>query len=103
MAFPDSVARLLWDVDPEGIDLALPGHRDLVLERVMSRGTLDAMVWLRATFPREVLAEFLASPRATALSPRDVAYWSLVAGVEPTLSAPSASPPGGGRPPWAGP
>lgn len=101
MPLPASVARLLWDVEPAALDLARPAHRDLVLERVMSRGSLEAMTWLRATFSREVLAAFVTGPRGRALAPRDLAYWALVSGVE---TAPAeASSPGGGRPPWAGP
>ncbi len=86
---------LLWDMDPQGIDL----HRDreLLFERVMARGTWDAMCWLRKRFAREDLAAFVKTRGARVLSPRDLAYWALVCDVE----VPSES--GGGRPRWAGP
>jgi hypothetical protein len=92
---PEDVLALLWDVDPEAIDLT----RDyaLVFERVMTRGTWSAMQWLRRRFPREQIAEFLRGPKARRLSPRDLAYWALVADVELVPG------PGGGRPTWAGP
>lgn len=94
-ALPPDVARLLWDVEVSQIDLARAGDRELVLERVMSRGTLAAMRWLRATFPREELAAFVRTKGRWRLTPRDLAYWALISGV--TLEAPR----GGGRPVWA--
>ncbi len=90
---PECVSRLFWDVDPETVEIAR--HPDYVIERVMVRGTWDAMRWLRQTYPREVLADFLRR-KGDRLSPRDRAYWGLVTG------APVGLVVGGGRPPWAG-
>jgi len=92
--FPASVLRLLWDVDHESIDA--DRDRRLILERVMTRGTWDAMCWLRQRYSAGEIAEFLRSDAARNLSPRDVAYWSLIAGVD----VPSVA--GGARPKWAG-
>jgi hypothetical protein len=91
---PEGLHRLFWDVDPRGIEL--PRHADYVIERVMLRGDWGAMVWLRRTFPREVLADFLQR-KADRLPARERAYWHLIA-----TSARQASAPGGGRPSWAG-
>jgi hypothetical protein len=93
-ALPEDVARLFWDVAPSAIDLV--AHADYVMERVMSRGTLAAMNWLRRTYGVAELADFLRR-KAHRLSPRDRAYWALIAG----LDLPQV--PGGARPPWAGP
>lgn len=90
---PAELTWLFWDVDPETIDLV--EHRDYVLERVMTRGTWPAMRWLIAQFEPPVLAEFLLR-RSDRLTPRDQAFWSLIAGV------PHQAKPGGGRPSWAG-
>jgi len=56
-ALPADVERLLWDLDPATVD----PMRDsaLIFERVMSRGTWEAMKWLRATYPQAALAEFV--------------------------------------------
>ncbi len=89
---PDCVTRLFWDVDPAELDL--DRHADYVLERVMSRGSWEAMRWLRRRYAPGVLADFL-SRRGDRLTPRDVAYWSLVSGSS------AAQVPGGGRPSWA--
>lgn len=90
---PESVVRLCWDVDPETIDPRR--DRDYLMERVMSRGTWEAMCWLRASYDVEVLRDFMER-RGARLSPRDRAYWSLIAGLPRVLE------PGGGRPPWLG-
>lgn len=93
-AFPASVERLLWDVDAARLDI----HRDraFIMERVMSRGTWEAMKWLRSAYAPEDLADFVRREGERKLSPRDRAYWALVTGVD----VPSS--PGGGRPSWAG-
>lgn len=96
-ALPPDVVTLLWDVEPTALDLDKPADRNLVLERVMSRGTLAAMRWLRSRFTQEELAAFLREKGSDQLSPRDRAYWALVVGV------PTPSAVGGGRPAWAGP
>ncbi len=93
---PDHVARLLWDADPERIDLERAEDRALVMERVMSRGTLESMRWLRRSFAVAELAEFVRTHGETKLTPRDHAYWALVCDVE------AVPRPGGGRPGWAG-
>ena len=90
---PDCVVRLLWDVDASQVDR----ERDaaLILERVMSRGTWEAMKWLRATYPKP-------SPRSSGNRGRDdsrraiLAYWALVCDVDVAVKT------GGGRPSWAG-
>ena len=91
---PDYIARLLWQIDPSTVDLH--SHRDYVLERVMQRGGWDAMRWLRRTYSRDALADFLRR-RGDRLPPRERAYWSVAADVE------IKQEPGGGRPRWTSP
>ena len=93
LELPQSVVRLLWDVDPA--QLALPRDRDFLLERLMQRGTWEDMRWLLRTFERADLREFIERKSHT-LAPRERAYWALVTG------AAVAQAPGGGRPGWAG-
>ena len=90
---PPSFRHLFWEVDAGAIDLG--EHADYVMERVMSRGGWDAMRWLRTTYSRPTIADFLTR-KGTRLTPRDRAYWALIAGVR------EAQVPGGGRPEWAG-
>ncbi len=85
--------RLFWDVDVRHVDLV--AHGDYVMERVMTRGTLEAMRWLRACYRPEQLSTFLER-KGHRLAARDRAYWRLVAGL------PGDDRPGGAQPPWAG-
>jgi hypothetical protein len=91
---PPDVVRLFWDVDAERIDLHL--HRDYVMERVMLRGGWTAMRWLREIYTLAEIGDFLVR-KGGRLAPRELAYWSLIAGIE------ISSLRGGARPPWAGP
>jgi hypothetical protein len=95
IAFPADVSRLFWDTNPATLDLEQ--HRDYILERVMARGGWEAMRWLRSTYSQPVLANFLERKGRARLAPRELAYWSLIAGIpcEPVR--------GGARPSWAGP
>jgi hypothetical protein len=90
---PKSFEALFWDVDPETVQLTM--HADYVIERIMSRGTWDAMGWLRSAFDEPTLADFLLR-KGERLPPRERAYWQLVTGgAQPQKR-------GGGRPVWAG-
>lgn len=93
--FPPAVTILLWDVDPERVDLER--DRWFIMERVMSRGSWEAMRWLRSRYEVEALADFVRTQGPNRLTPRDLAYWALVCGVE------LEPKPGGGRPSWARP
>jgi hypothetical protein len=93
-ALPADVARLFWDTDPEQVDLL--AHRDYVMERVMSRGNWTAMRWLRDTYSTDEMTDFLVH-KGHRLAPRELTYWSLIAGIE------IAPPRGGARASWAGP
>ena len=86
---------MFWDVEPGSLELAR--HRDYVMERVMARGGWGAMNWLRQVYSKEEMADFLRRKGCRRLAPRELAYWSLIAGVDLPI------PRGGGRPPWAGP
>lgn len=91
---PPTVLALLWDVDPAALDF--DRDRALVFERVMTRGTWEAMKWLRARYSREAMRAFVTEEGARRLPPRDRAYWALVSGAQVSET------PGGGRPKWAG-
>jgi hypothetical protein len=93
-SLPDFISRLLWDVDVSALDEGRDSA--LILERVMSRGSWEAMKWLRARYPQSLIADFVTRHGARKLSPRDLAYWAAVSGVSVDAGT------GGGRPSWAG-
>lgn len=92
LSVPERFRALFWDVPLENV--RLPEHADYVIERVMSRGTWDAMGWLLRTFDRARLVDFLAR-KGGRLPPRERAYWHLM------LDVVEPQQPGGGRPSWA--
>jgi hypothetical protein len=65
LEIPEFISRLLWDVDASRIDLARDAS--LIFERVMSRGSWEAMKWLRARYSRKELAEFVRAEGAKKL------------------------------------
>jgi hypothetical protein len=91
---PREIAAYFWDVDLASLDLVK--HEDYVIERLMSRGDLQAMAWLRANIDVAALQSFLRRRGRQRLAPRELAYWALICDVD------IDSGPGGGRPAWAG-
>jgi hypothetical protein len=55
------------------------------------------MAWLRQSYSRDDLASFVLRKGALRLSSRDLAYWSLIAGVKQGCAVPTT------RPSWMGP
>lgn len=89
---------LLWDVDPSEMDA--DRHEARIFERVMTRGTLEAMRWLLAAYDEERLRAFVRTAGARILPPREFAFWSTILELDPP--APGSRPPAtGGRPVWA--
>jgi hypothetical protein len=85
MLIPDSIRALLWEYDvPKGP--AGPEWDRAIVERVMSRGRLDDMRWLVATFDRPALTAYLQARGARVLPPRELRFWSTWCGV-PSLQA----------------
>lgn len=87
-----AVERLLWDVDPASLDL--DSDRAYVMERVMTRGTWEAMKWLLAAYAPSVIREYLEQRGARTLPPSVLAFWALMSDAEVEIL------PGGGRPRW---
>lgn len=75
MLIPDPIRALLWEYDvPE--EPGGPVWERAIVERVMSRGRLDDMRWLVATFDRPALAAYLQDRGARVLPPRELRFWS---------------------------
>jgi hypothetical protein len=79
MKIPQSVGELLWEYRIKGA--IEPQWEDAVLERVMQRGGWAEMRWLTRTFDRRRLQDFLSRRGHRVLAPRELRYWSLLAGV----------------------
>jgi hypothetical protein len=70
---PECVRILLWHVDPGSVDTE--AHRDYLMERVMTRGSWEAMRWLSRTYSRAELGDFVRR-KGGQLSPRIQAWFS---------------------------
>ncbi len=76
---PSFLHRFFWEYDPEVLDLHK--HADVIMARIMERGTWQAMLWLRTVYPPEVMARFLSVKGWKVLPPREVNYWALLSGL----------------------
>ncbi len=68
---PDSVLRLLWDVDRSKVDIRQ--HQRFLIARVLDYGDPETVRWLRRTYGDEALLEVVDS--GAALSPRTAGFW----------------------------
>jgi len=58
--------------------LSLRRDRELVIRRVLSSGSWDAVCWLRKKIGDEDLKKWLIIHRGRGLSPRQLRFWELV-------------------------
>ena len=93
---PPEVRQLLWDIEPAAVDA--DRHAALLFERVMTRGSLDAMRWLLASFPADSLRQYVEGPGTRSLPPREAAFWRTILGLDLSTTGTMT---GGGRPAWA--
>jgi len=67
------VYRFFWDVDPSHLESAI--HATFVIERLLDKGDLWALGWLRKTFSQEQIIRVIKNTRS--LSPRSARFWVL--------------------------
>ena len=72
----ESLRLLFWDVDFEA--LSWEAHRDFIIQRVLERGNLDHLRWLRQTLGDKELADWILARQGRGLSPRQLAFWQIV-------------------------
>jgi hypothetical protein len=77
--FPEFLFDFFWEYDPTTIDLA--AHADLIMNRIMSRGTWEAMIWIEKNYSQRQIASFLRRQGRTKLPPRGLNYWAFICGV----------------------
>jgi len=82
---PSHLQRFFWEYDPQVLDIKK--HADVIMARIMERGSWQAMMWLRKVYPSEVLADFLSDKGWRVLPPREVNYWALVSGMSEEAKA----------------
>jgi hypothetical protein len=73
---PKSLKPFFWDYPFSR--LSLTTDRDLIIRRVLSNGSWEAVLWLRKKVGDENLKKWLITHRGRGLSPRQLRFWSLV-------------------------
>ena len=74
--WPPSVQSLFWDYEADALDW--PADRNLIVRRVLSDGTWDAITWLRDRMGDAALRRWIETRSGDALSPRQLRFWELV-------------------------
>ena len=76
---PLFLAALFWDTDPTGVDTEM--HRDFVIGRILSAGTLESIRWARARYGDEVIRDWIVRHEGRQLSGPQLRFWETVIGL----------------------
>jgi hypothetical protein len=75
-SLPARLRPFFWDHDFDA--LSWNRDRDLVIARLLTRGTWTAQNWLRAKLGDDALREWIVAHRGRSLSPRQLRFWQLI-------------------------
>lgn len=78
-SIPEFLIQFFWEYDPGNI--SIEQHADLIIGRIMERGNWESMLWLKRTFSKDILLNFLEKKGKKILSPRELNYWAFVVGI----------------------
>ena len=73
------IAPVFWDVDME--TLSWEEHRDFIVQRILSSGSQEMLVWLMKRIDEEDLASFLLEWEGAGLPPRRLRFWEVILGL----------------------
>lgn len=76
---PEDLRIIFWDYRLD--DLSWEADRELVIRRVLTGGSWDAIAWLRRKLGDADLRKWLIDHRGRGLSPRQLRFWSLILGL----------------------
>lgn len=80
MELPSFLHPLLWEYRPESIDT--DAHAQLVLERVLEYGSLEAVRWALVTYGPARIEQFLRHRGVRVLSRKTLSFWVVLLGLE---------------------
>lgn len=78
---PPAVCACLWSYDVHQLDVGC--DRGPIIRSVLNHGTLEAVRWLRATYPGEELAAVFEHSAESEWSRKSLRYWSTILGIVP--------------------
>ncbi|MEO8356209.1 MAG: hypothetical protein ABI621_09860 [Chloroflexota bacterium] len=73
---PEQLRPLFWDYVFSKLSLAK--DRDLIIRRVLSNGSWDAVCWLRKQLGDRELREWLIAHSGRGLTTRQLRYWGML-------------------------
>jgi hypothetical protein len=73
---PKSLKPFFWDHSFS--KLSLNTDRDLIIRRILSSGSWEAVLWLKKKIGDKNLKKWLVSYQGRGLSPRQLRYWGLI-------------------------
>ena len=73
---PTKLRPLFWDYPFS--HLSLTQDRDLIIRRILSNGSWEAVSWLRKKIGDQELRDWLIAHRGRGLSPRQLRFWGLL-------------------------
>lgn len=76
---PDFLAPLFWDTAASAVDPE--AHRDFVIGRILSSGTLDAIRWARSAYGDDIIREWIERHEGRQLSGPQLRFWETVIGL----------------------
>lgn len=73
---PKYLRSFFWDYPFES--LSLVKDRDLIIRRLLSSGSWDAVCWLRRRIGDQELRDWIISHQGRGLTPRQMRFWGLL-------------------------
>jgi hypothetical protein len=76
---PPSLHTFFWEYNPAELDTRK--FSNFIMERLMERGSWEAMQWLLASFSAQQRLAYLQTRGRKILSPKTLNYWAIMSDV----------------------
>lgn len=76
---PTFLGPLFWDVNPRELDAEM--HRDFLIGRILSAGTLESIRWARSRYGDDALRDWIVRHEGRQLSGPQIRFWETVIGL----------------------
>jgi hypothetical protein len=76
LELPDELRAFFWDYDTHG--LSWERNRHTIVLRLLEKGGLHAVRWLRMQVSDREIREFIVRRRGRGISPQRLRFWSLL-------------------------
>ncbi len=73
---PENLRQFFWDYPTTALSLAT--DQSLIIRRILTSGTWDAILWLRAQVGDRTIKKWIVAHQGRGLSPRQLRFWGLI-------------------------